>query len=129
MNKIFNRPTQKTLQQNLRNHLPPAEAILWTYLQGRKFRGLKFRRQHGIGPYVVDFYCPEIMLAVEVDGGSHSTPEQIQKDEDRTRFIESQDVRVVRVVNGDVYSDIEKVLRRIEANVQRPNLEPPPTPP
>ena len=114
MAKIFNPRSQKSLRQNLRNNLPPAEAILWTYLQGRKFHGLKFRRQHGIGPYIVDFYCPEMKLAVEVDGQSHFTPEQIEKDSIRTKFIESNGLQIVRVVNGDVYSDIEKVLKKIE---------------
>ncbi len=112
---LFNQPVQKPLRQKLRNTLAPAEIILWSHLQGRKFHNLKFRRQHGIGPYIVDFYCPEIKLAIEVDGASHFTLEQKLKDRERTEFIKSKGVNVVRVMNGDVYCDMEKVLRRIDA--------------
>ncbi len=122
MPKLFNQPTQKPLRQKLRNSLTSAEIILWSHLQGRKFYNLKFRRQQGIGPYVVDFYCPEIHLAIEVDGASHFTPDQKKKDLKRTQFLESKGIRVVRVMNGDVYADMEKVLRRIEAGIPENNL-------
>jgi len=114
MPQVHNLSDQKQFRKDLRNNLAPAEAILWIQLQGRKFHGLKFRRQHGVGPYVVDFYCPEIHLAVEVDGMSHFTPEEQERDRVRTEFIASKGICIVRVMNGDVYVDMEKVLTRIE---------------
>jgi len=114
MQSLYNLTTQKVLRQALRNEASPAEGILWSHLQGRKFHGLKFRRQYGIGAYVVDFYCPEARLVVEVDGQSHLELGERESDLARTRYIESKGIVVVRVANGDVYGDMEKVFRRIE---------------
>lgn len=71
MIKLFNRKSQKLTRRNLRNRPTCSEKIIWHYLCGSNLGGYKFRRQQGIGPYVVDFYCPEAKLAVEIDGDSH----------------------------------------------------------
>ncbi|MFH2018681.1 MAG: DUF559 domain-containing protein [bacterium] len=75
--KIYNVKKNKIIRQNLRNNVLMPERILWKYLKNKQF-GFKFRRQHGIGKYVVDFYCPELKLIVEVDGRVHD--EIIEKD-------------------------------------------------
>jgi very-short-patch-repair endonuclease len=66
-----NRPELKEVRKKLRNQATPAEAALWKLLSGKKCGGLKFRRQHSVGPYILDFYCPEAKLAIEVDGNAH----------------------------------------------------------
>ena len=71
MNEYFNKESGKDKRRQLRNTMPAAEVILWSKLKGRQLLGCKFRRQHGIGTFVVDFYSPEIRLAIELDGDSH----------------------------------------------------------
>ena len=73
--------------------LTPPEARLWIYLRGRKIAGLKFRRQHPVGSYVLDFYCAEVKLAVEVDGRGHEHPDQGRIDQVRTAWLATQGVR------------------------------------
>ena len=86
---------QKTLRQSLRNNATAPEAILWRALKGKQVDGLKFRRQFGLGPYVLDFYCPEIRLSIELDGEVHKSYEQSQYDEIRTRFMASNNIKVI----------------------------------
>jgi hypothetical protein len=68
--EVFNRISEKPVRQSLRKALPAAELILWSKLKSRQVNGWKFRRQFGVGPYVVDFYCPALKLAIEIDGDS-----------------------------------------------------------
>ena len=110
---IFNRRVRKDLRQGLRKEMSKTEIGLWMGLQGRQLDGFKFRRQHGIGPYVVDFYCAEARLAIELDGDSHSTPEARQYDASRDKFISKQNVKVVRFTNREVYENFEGVLQKI----------------
>jgi very-short-patch-repair endonuclease len=77
MTQIFNRSEETEKRRNLRRNLAPAEALLWTHLQGRKLLGYKFRRQYGVDRYVVDFYCPALRLAIDVDGDSHCGAEAV----------------------------------------------------
>ena len=66
-----NEASQKQLRQSLRNNATSVEALLWRALKGKQVEGLKFRRQFGVGPFVLDFYCPELRLGIELDGGVH----------------------------------------------------------
>jgi very-short-patch-repair endonuclease len=99
----------------LRRAMTPAEAVLWDALRGRKFGGLKFRRQHALGPYVLDFCCPERRLVVEVDGAIHDDPEQRAYDADRDEHLAAFGYRTVRVTNGEVFHHLAGVLARIAA--------------
>ncbi len=83
------------------------EKIVWGKLRAGRLGGLKFRRQHPIGPYVVDFFCHEIGLVVEIDGASHE--DRAEKDRERAAYFEQQGLRVFRVTNADVMSDPEAV--------------------
>lgn len=87
------------------------EHLLWLALRNGQIGGLKFRRQHPIGPYVVDFYCHSAGLVVEVDGMSHH--DKLQQDRERTEYIEGQGLRVLRVINDDVMRDLDAVTREI----------------
>jgi len=98
------------------------EKIVWGMLRAGRLGGLKFRRQHPVGPYTVDFYCREVGLAVEVDGASHE--ERAGQDRLRTEYLQEQGLRVFRVTNQDVMSDPEAVARgiAIEAGVRLDRL-------
>ena len=78
MGKIHNNKNQKSRRKNLRNNMTKAEIILWSKLKGKQL-GYKFRRQHGIGKYIIDFYCPKLKLIIEVDGDVHGFYNQIKK--------------------------------------------------
>ncbi|ODS34002.1 MAG: methyltransferase [Candidatus Scalindua rubra] len=90
-----------------------AEIILWSKLKGKQLNGLKFRRQYGINNYVVDFYCPELRLAIEVDGDVHSYNSRINYDKQRQRDIEALGIKVLRYTNNDVIKNLEGVLNDI----------------
>ncbi|RFB06311.1 endonuclease domain-containing protein [Parvularcula marina] len=97
----------------LRQTLPEAEVILWNGLR-RKALGYRFRRQHPIGPYIVDFYSAEVRLCVEVDGGSHFTDEHaLRYDEQRSKFLEENGYEVVRLMNDEVRSGLHDALQAI----------------
>ena len=115
---IHNERNQKTLRQTLRNNATPAEAILWRALKGKQVEGLKFRRQFGIGPYVIDFYCPEIRLGIELDGGVHKTSFTHEYDEMRNRFLAENRIRVLRFDNEVVYNNVEGIIEAKKMRVQ-----------
>ena len=94
----------------LRRITPPPEARLWSRLRGKRLRGLKFRRQHPIGPFILDFYCAEARLAVEVDGQGHDHPDRIAQDRRRTAWLHDQGVRVIRLAAESVRVELDGVL-------------------
>src|SRR5229473_405162 len=87
-----------------------ADARLWNHLKDRSLRGRKFRRQHSVGPYVLDFYCPGERLAVELDGAAHDHEAAQDRDALRTRFLQSAGIRLVRFENREVIDNLEGVL-------------------
>ncbi len=101
---IMNISTTLASRRKLRNGTTSAEAVLWNELKNRKFEGLKFRRQHGIDPYVVDFYCPELRLAVELDGEVHDNSNAQKYYDARTDYLSKvAGVRVLRFENKEVF--------------------------
>ncbi len=112
--KLSNSPSLKPLRRRLRTTLTPAEARLWTQLQKRQLAGRKFRRQHSVGCYVLDFYCPQERLAVELDGAAHDHERAVERDEIRTRYLESFGITVLRFENRDVIDNLDGVLRMIQ---------------
>jgi very-short-patch-repair endonuclease len=97
--------------RNLRQNLTPAEQILWQHLRNRKLHGLKFRRQHPIGRFIVDFYCPESRLIVELDGEIHDR--QFEYDTARTEQLQAYGDRVLRFQNQEVLDRLSSVLDEI----------------
>ena len=97
-----NPESQTILRRELRNHSTSAEATLWKLLKNSQAGGYKFRRQHGIGPFVLDFYCPLLRLCIELDGGVHQMPLADVKDEMRTKFLNEQGITVLRFENDVV---------------------------
>ena len=118
MGKIFNKGELTEFRRELRHSLTPAEAKLWTYLQNKKL-GRKFRRQHSVGNYIVDFYCASERLATELDGDGHFTEEALIYDKVRTAFLEQYNIRVLRFENYKVFDSIEKVLDEIKQSFDR----------
>jgi len=100
----------------LRRDLTPAEQKLWAYLRGNKLNGVKFRRQHALGPYIVDFCSIKAKLIIELDGSQHL--EQEEYDLERTAYLKSQGYKVVRFWNNDVMNDIQGVLRAIDVTLR-----------
>jgi very-short-patch-repair endonuclease len=96
-----------------------AEALLWRLLRSRQIAGTKFRRQHQFGPYILDFYAHEPRLAIELDGNGHALPEQVVRDAERTAFLESFGLTVLRFANTAVLQETEAVLTRIWDQVAR----------
>jgi very-short-patch-repair endonuclease len=113
VHRIHNRIEKKPKRRELRNASTPAEALLWTHLQRSALGGWKFRRQHSIGPYIVDFYCPLFRLAVELDGEGHFEFIADPYEAERTRYLEGLGIRIVRFENRMVFDALEAVLETI----------------
>lgn len=120
MNKIFNQRIQKEKRRSLRRRSTKAERKLWQNLRNRGFEGYKFRRQVSVGFFVLDFYCPELKLAIEVDGFSHDSEEAKKYDIERQKIIEVYGVRFLRIRDEEVHEDIEKALKKIKAEISKP---------
>ena len=112
------------LQRRLRNNLSDAEQALWHLLRCRQISGLKFRRQHPFGDYILDFVCLENKLVIEVDGGQHGR--QARHDENRTQRLQAAGFRVLRFWNNEVLKEIESVKEKIWLAVQELQPHPPP---
>lgn len=103
------------LARNLRGNQTESELKLWWSIRSRQLNGLKFRRQYPIGCYIVDFICIERRLVVEVDGSQHLA--QLEADEDRTMFLQSKQLSVLRFTNVDVLTNLEGVIYSIERHI------------
>ncbi|MEW6516108.1 MAG: endonuclease domain-containing protein [candidate division FCPU426 bacterium] len=112
----------KDFRKQLRENMTDVERKLWYSLKDRRFGGLKFRRQHPIGPYVVDFYCAEKHLVVELDGGQHAMNEK--QDQEWSRYLELQGYKIIRFWNNDIQNNIEGVLQRLSEYICDPSPSP-----
>lgn len=101
----------------LRKNMPGAEITLWSRLRRRQVLGQKFRRQFSVDQYVIDFYCPALKLAIEVDGESH-TRSRLEYDIDRQRQIESYGIRFLRFTNADIVENLDAVLTKIYETIE-----------
>jgi len=99
--------------RRLRGEMTPTEVLLWDALRDRRLEGMKFRRRHAIGRFVVDFYCHERRLVVELDGGIHLDREQRQRDRERQLELEERGLAFLRFTNDDIERNLDAVLIRI----------------
>ena len=106
--------------RRLRKEATTAEQLAWKLLRNRTALGIKFRRQHPVGNYVLDFYCPEQRLAIELDGSIHAQPSQACKDKAKEGFLRRQGIRVLRMSNGWVLEDPEGFVRKVLASLPSP---------
>jgi len=107
---VHNVARLKPRRRELRRRLTIAEARLWNHLKASKLYGRKFRRQHSVGRYILDFYCPRERLAVELDGAAHDHEAAQNHDALRTLFLQSAGIRLVRFENREVIENLEGVL-------------------
>jgi very-short-patch-repair endonuclease len=113
--KIFNLKYLKETRQYLRNNMTDAERVLWTILKDKKLNGRKFRRQHSIGHYIADFYCPTEKLVIELDGHQHYTQEGIEKDKERDSHLALMGIKVLRFENKEIFDNLTMVVKRIKS--------------
>ena len=115
MNHLYNNQNLKKRRGLLRKAQTDAEKRLWQTLRSRQMNGLKFFRQYGIGNYVLDFYCPAIRLAIEVDGSQHLENEYDVK---RTDSLRKENIFVLRFWNNDVLNNLDGVYRKITSIIK-----------
>ena len=120
----YNKQSEKNNRRKLRKNSTEAERLLWEKLRGRKFLGLKFRRQYSIAQFVLDFYCSEKRFAIELDGGIHDLDDVKNHDENRDGYIKNFGIKIIRIKNDKVTDDINSVLEYIKQEIQTS----PPTP-
>ena len=109
----------KQIARVLRKNMTQSERLLWSRIRRKQLKDRQFYRQKIIGNYIVDFYCPDCKLAVEVDGGQHDLPEERDADVARTRFLEDEGLKVVRFWNSQVRENLPWVLELIRWEVAR----------
>lgn len=104
---------QQERTRHLRHSSTDAEQKLWSRLRSRRLNGAKFRRQHPVGPFIVDFFCSSALLIIELDGSGHAECEQQTYDQERTRYIEERGLKVLRFWNHQIFQEMELVLQCI----------------
>jgi very-short-patch-repair endonuclease len=122
MKYLRNDPALKQRRQQLRCNQTDAEKLLWTKVRNKQFYGMKFFRQYSIGPYILDFYCPAIKLAIELDGGQHNQPDNKQYDTFRSEYLKAHGIDVMRLWNHEVLMDVEGVLTKLMEKITPPDL-------
>jgi len=105
--------------RELRSRQTDVEGLIWSLLRGRRFLGLKFRRQHPCPPYFIDFYCDELRLAIELDGGQHNSVAGRRDDARRSALLADQRIEVLRFWNHEVLGDLDAVLEALFHAVER----------
>lgn len=118
MSKLFNFHSRKRLRQKLRQQSTFAEKALWHCLR-RSQMSWKFRRQQGIGKYVVDFYCPQLQLIIEVDGESHFSIRRSRADQIRQKWLEAHGLHVIRFQDNEIINSIDDVLMKLYKECER----------
>ncbi len=115
-------PSLRDRSRRLRRDQTDVELLLWSHLRDRRLNGVKFRRQHFISPFIVDFCCPEKWFIIELDGGQHA--EQVEFDQRRTAFLVTQGYQVVRFWNNEVLTNIDGVLEHLAIILSDPHPSP-----
>jgi len=118
-------PELRQRAKELRKRMTSAERTLWSRLRGHQLGGLKIRRQHPLGRFIVDFYCTDARLVLEVDGGIHDR--LVERDAARTEYLEQRGFGVIRIRNEDIEQNLEKVLAEILAVCEERMSPPPPS--
>ena len=114
-------------KRRLRTAMTPAEQLLWTKLRSKQCHSFKFRRQHAIGPYIVDFFCPEQLLVLEIDGDVHAKKMQRTRDQMRERHLRSLGLQVIRYTNHEVLHNLNGVLEHLFAILTATSTSPRPS--
>jgi very-short-patch-repair endonuclease len=124
MKHLFNDPNLKYRRRRLRKNQTEAEKTFWSHVRNRQCHGMRFLRQYSIGPYILDFYCPEIKTAIELDGGQHNDPKEKVYDAVRSEYLQTQGINILRFWDREVLLNIQGVLAKVEemCNPSQPPL-------
>jgi len=114
MTQNFNKVSEKEKRRRLRRDQTFCEKIVWNYLRDRKTLGYKFRRQYSVDHYIIDFYCPELKLAIELDGSIHDEPDQKENDAYRQEYLEKYGITFVRITNDELMGNSNMAFAKIE---------------
>jgi len=114
MPSLYNKPSLRNRRRELRAKQTRPEELLWYRLRNNQFENHHFFRQYGVGPYILDFYCPKLRLAIEIDGGQHTTQNAIQYDLERDMYLSGLDITIIRFWNSEVMNNIDAVLQHIK---------------
>jgi len=119
MTLLYNKTDNLKLRRKLRRNQPDTERMVWSKLRNRQVLGFKFKRQYGVGSYIVDYCCPEAKVVVEIDGDSHYLNNDVkEKEKKRQIYIEGVGFKVLRFTNKDVRENLEGVLEVILQNLR-----------
>lgn len=122
LTRLYNRIEEKAKRRKLRNDMTIAEKLLWERIRRRQIRNKRFLRQFSIGKYVLDFYCPELKLAIEVDGDVHHSNEEMKYDKNRKTEIEFFGIQFLRFDNKEIFTRLDKVIMKITSMIdETPN--------
>ncbi|MBU1628358.1 endonuclease domain-containing protein [bacterium] len=119
MTKHFNKKVEKPKRRYLRSKATPAEKLVWIYLRKKQVKGFRFLRQYSVDSYVIDFFCTELKLAIEIDGESHFVDKNaIEYDKKREKHIKQFGIVFLRFNNMEIYQNLDKVFEKIEEKVE-----------
>ena len=116
MTKHYNKKSEQEKRRSLRNNTTYCEKIVWLHLRKRQL-GYRFLRQYSVDHFVIDFYCPELKLAVELDGDVHDLPEQKEHDIARQKYLEEFGIKFVRITNEEFLGNPNKAFSKIEKKI------------
>lgn len=116
---LYNHPSYIERRRILRKDQTPEEKIIWEHIRKKQLEGYLFWRQYSIGPYVVDFYCPKLRLAIEVDGGQHAKEEHMLYDAEREQYLAGLDITTLRFWNSEVSGNLSEVLEKIRNKIHK----------
>lgn len=118
MTELYNKNLEKDKRRQLRKNITKAEKLIWEKLRDRQLENCKFRRQYSVEKFVIDFYSPELKLAIEIDGETHFQDGAAEYDKERQEFIEAAGINFIRFTNNDVYANLSGVLESIAEKVR-----------
>ena len=108
----------KKYRKELRNNMTKAEFVLWNCIRKKQIKGIRFRRQFSVDKFIIDFYAPEIKLAIEVDGATHLTYEEHEYDKNRQKTLENLGITFLRFINPEIYESLDVVVEAIIKKVE-----------
>ena len=119
MTKHYNKTSEKEKRRELRQNQTYAEKVLWSQLRNRQLLGVKFRRQYSVDHFVIDFYAPELKLAIESDGSIHELEDQKEYDKARQEYLENFGITFIRITNKELLGNPNKAFERIEEKIKK----------
>ena len=122
MTKHYNKKELKETRRHLRKNQTYTEKIVWMYLRNRQMEGYKFRRQYSVDKFVIDFYCPKLKLAIEIDGSIHNEPDQKEYDVKRQEYLETFGIKFLRLTNEEINGNPNAAFEKIEKTIEELNL-------